>query len=93
MAGRNGKGKPQGKWHWNAGVFFATGGKHNNAVSSSPYFFSSQKETKKPKQNLKKKKEQNLLIDFVRELLFKVFSTSHCTSGVGVVPSLLQLYC
>lgn len=50
MAVRIGKGKPQGKWHWNAGVF-ATRGKHNNAVSYSPSYFSSQKETKKPKQN------------------------------------------
>lgn len=93
MTGRKGKGKPQGKWHWNAGVF-ATSGKHNNADSYSPYFFSSQKETKNQnKIQRKRKKEQNHRIISVKEFSFEVFSTSCCISGAGVVLGLLKLYC
>lgn len=64
VAGRKGKGKPQGKWHWNAGVF-ATSSKHNNADSYSPYFFSSQKETKNQNKIQRKEKKSKTIESFL----------------------------
>lgn len=62
MAGRNGKGKPQGKWHWNAGGTGMLVSSLPQGVSTimllAPALISSpvKKKQKKTKQNLKKKK-------------------------------------